>query len=172
MELVTKKRLHLFSGRANEPLAHEIAQEMGVELGEANLVDFANGARGMLDLCMFAEGSRNEQEICVVGDEGKIESLVTESLLRVGRRKDGIHVVTDHTIEMHDVRHIGLHHGSSYLEHVGFLDAIRAGKSAEVTLLDGLWSVAVGVAAHRSIETGLPVDIGDLDGMTGVEFQP
>ena len=32
MELVTKKRLHLFSGRANEPLAHEIAHEMGVEL--------------------------------------------------------------------------------------------------------------------------------------------
>ena len=43
MELVTKKRLHLFTGRTNEPLAAEIAAEMGVELGEANLVDFANG---------------------------------------------------------------------------------------------------------------------------------
>lgn len=36
------------------------------------VVDYANGARGMLDLCMFAEGSRNEQEICVVGDRGKV----------------------------------------------------------------------------------------------------
>jgi hypothetical protein len=35
-------------------------------------VDYENGARGMLDLCMFAEGSRNEQEICVVGDRGKV----------------------------------------------------------------------------------------------------
>jgi predicted dehydrogenase len=134
------------------------------------IVDFDNGSRGMLDLCMFAEGSRNEQEICVVGDEGKIESLVTESLLRVGRREDGMHVVTDHTIEMEGVRHIGLHHGASYLEHVDFQNAIRAGKSADVTLLDGLWSAAVGVAAHRSIESGAAVDIADLDGMAGVEF--
>lgn len=36
------------------------------------VVDYENGARGMLDLCMFAEGSRNEQEICVVGDKGKV----------------------------------------------------------------------------------------------------
>jgi len=43
MELVTKKRLHLFTGRTNEPLAAEIAESIGVELGEANLVDFANG---------------------------------------------------------------------------------------------------------------------------------
>ncbi len=36
------------------------------------IVEYENGARGMLDLCMFAEGSRNEQEICVVGDRGKV----------------------------------------------------------------------------------------------------
>ena len=35
-------------------------------------VEFANGTRGMLDLCMFAEGSKNEQEISVVGDIGKV----------------------------------------------------------------------------------------------------
>jgi hypothetical protein len=36
------------------------------------IVEYENGCRGMLDLCMFAEGSRNEQEICVVGDSGKV----------------------------------------------------------------------------------------------------
>ena len=36
------------------------------------IVEFDNGSRGMLDLCMFAEGSKNEQEICVVGDTGKV----------------------------------------------------------------------------------------------------
>ncbi len=36
------------------------------------VVDYENGVRGMLDLCMFAEGSRNEQEICVVGTRGKV----------------------------------------------------------------------------------------------------
>ncbi len=43
MELVTKKRLHLLSGRSNLPLATEIADHLGVELGHANLVEFANG---------------------------------------------------------------------------------------------------------------------------------
>ena len=43
MELVTKKRLHLLSGRANIPLATEIANCLGVELGHPNLVEFANG---------------------------------------------------------------------------------------------------------------------------------
>ncbi len=43
MELVTKKRLHLLSGRAHLPLAEEIADLLGEELGEANLAEFANG---------------------------------------------------------------------------------------------------------------------------------
>jgi ribose-phosphate pyrophosphokinase len=43
MERVTKKRLALYSGRTHLDLAHEIAQCLDVELGEPNLVDFANG---------------------------------------------------------------------------------------------------------------------------------
>jgi predicted dehydrogenase len=65
-------------------------------------------------------------------------------------------------------RHVGLHHGSSYLEHVDFARAIREGRPPSVTLLDGLWSVAVGVAAHRSIETGAPVHLADLEELAGL----
>ena len=43
MELVTKKRLHLLAGRSNLPLATEIAECLGVELGHPNLSEFANG---------------------------------------------------------------------------------------------------------------------------------
>lgn len=39
------------------------------------MVEYDNGSRAMLDLCMFAEGSANEQEISVVGDYGKVPSL-------------------------------------------------------------------------------------------------
>jgi predicted dehydrogenase len=65
---------------------------------------------------------------------------------------------------VHDdaVAHIGLHHGSSYLEHLHFLSAVRDGAPVEVTLEDGLWSVAMGVAAHRSIELGRPVDLAEV----------
>ena len=126
------------------------------------IVEFANGVRGMLDLCMFAEASVNEQEIAVTGDEGKVEALVTESVLRVGRRSDGLHVVDERPIVADGVRHVGLHHGASYLEHVDFIESVRAGRPAAVTLEDGLWSVAMGAAAHRSIERGGPVLISEV----------
>ncbi len=43
MELVTKKRMHLLSGRANPELAADIATQLGVELDDPGLVNFANG---------------------------------------------------------------------------------------------------------------------------------
>ena len=43
MERVTKKRLALYSGRTHQALAQEIADCLDVELGDPNLVDFANG---------------------------------------------------------------------------------------------------------------------------------
>ncbi len=43
MERVTTKRMALYSGRTHLALAEEIADHLGVELGDANLVEFANG---------------------------------------------------------------------------------------------------------------------------------
>jgi myo-inositol 2-dehydrogenase/D-chiro-inositol 1-dehydrogenase len=137
------------------------------------IVEFDNGARGMLDLCMFAEASKNEREISVVGDAGKLEALDTESLIRIGRRTEdivsGINVVTEQEVKATDVKHIGLHHGASYLEHVDFVDAIRAGRIEAITLRDGLISAAIGFAAHRSIDTGLPVRLDELEELRGLE---
>jgi len=42
VETVTKKRLQLFSGRANLALAEEVANHLGVPLGDPDLVDFPN----------------------------------------------------------------------------------------------------------------------------------
>lgn len=128
------------------------------------VVDYEGGARGLLDLCMFAEGSDNEQEISVVGDEGKIEAFVPEGTVRIGKRQEGRRGVKH--IEVHDTRikYEGLHHGSSYLEHLDFLAAVRSeGKRPPAVGLDeGLLSVAVGVAAHRSIDKGRPVFLHEV----------
>ena len=56
MELVTKKRLHLISGRSNLPLAQEIADHLGVQLDEPNLAEFANGEIH----CRFSESVRGD----------------------------------------------------------------------------------------------------------------
>ena len=140
------------------------------------IVEFANGSRGMLDLCMFAEASKNEREIVVVGDRGKLEALDTESIVRIGKRTDdilsGVNVVTEEHVTDESIKHQGLHHGASYLEHVDFAETIRAGRSADVTLLDGLWAAAIGFAAHRSIDTGLPVRLDELPELDGLAFAP
>ncbi len=43
MELIPRRRLELVSGRSHPTLARDIASHLGVELGEANLREFANG---------------------------------------------------------------------------------------------------------------------------------
>jgi predicted dehydrogenase len=125
------------------------------------VIDYANGTRGCLDLCMFAEATRNEQELVAVGDRGKIEAFVPEGLVRVGERKS-------REIEEFDasrderVAYTGFHHGASYLELAAFTDAIRTGAAPEVGPEQGLWSVAVGLAAQRSINECRPVELRDV----------
>ena len=130
------------------------------------IVDFASGARASLDLCMFAEATRNEQEISLVGDLGKAEALVTEGVVRLGLRRDGWFQSRDEAVAATDVpaevhKH-GSHHGSSWREHVAMQRAIREHTPAEVTLHDGLMSVAMGEAAHRSIDLGRAVAMSEV----------
>jgi ribose-phosphate pyrophosphokinase len=65
MELVTKKKLHLVSGRANLPLAQEIAAALDVSLGEANTSDFANGEIH----CRFGESVRG-MDVFIIQSHG------------------------------------------------------------------------------------------------------
>ncbi|KAK9148373.1 hypothetical protein Scep_007130 [Stephania cephalantha] len=128
------------------------------------IVEFDNGSRGMLDLCMFAEGSKNEQEISVVGDMGKGEAFIPENVVRLGARVDGRDGVQTLKAEDKRIEYEGLHHGSSYLEHIHFLSAIRDLGSSDlaVSLKDGLVAVAIGVAAQLSIEKGRFVTIQEV----------
>ncbi|MGI9607880.1 MAG: Gfo/Idh/MocA family protein, partial [Acidimicrobiales bacterium] len=127
------------------------------------IVDFDGGARAMLDLCMFAEATLDQEELSVVGDEGKVDARIPTSVVHVGRRDEhSIGRVETHKIDNPEIRHEGLHHGSSYLEHVEFARSIRTGTPAAVTLEDGLWSVAMGDAAHRSIADNRPVRLDEF----------
>ncbi|WP_333667148.1 Gfo/Idh/MocA family protein [Parvibaculum sp.] len=120
------------------------------------VVDFANGVRAMHDLCMFAEGSRNQEEMSAVGDSGKIECLIPEGNVVIGKRKPKS-VETVHVPVQAEVLKAGFHHGASYYQHLAFQCAIREGTAPQVSAEDGLRAVAIGLAAHRSIEEGRPV---------------
>lgn len=128
------------------------------------IIDYESGARAMLDLCMFAEGSRHEQQLVITGSTGKIETTVPGDELYLSHRADNgyqtIPVPTDPR-----VKEQGFHHGASYLEHLGFIDSITHNKPASVTVQDGLLSMAVGIAAQQSIETGQAINMNELPGL-------
>jgi len=126
------------------------------------IVEYDSGLRASLDLCMFAEGSHDQEHLSVVGDEGKAEAFLPSKELRVGRRDAGRAGVRSEIVTDPRVRWEGFHHGSSYLEHLDLLAACRAGSAPAVGLEDGLWSVAVGVAAQRSIAEGRAVLLDEV----------
>ena len=121
------------------------------------VVDFENGVRANLDLCMFAENSYFQEEICGIGDKGKIETFVpsdssgkNSSELSIGLRgEDKIHSET--VVVDKDILNAGSHHGSTFYEHKKFIKAIQKNSEAEVSLDDGLKAVAIGQAAELSI---------------------
>jgi len=127
------------------------------------IVEYPNNVRAMLDLCMFAEATRNQEELSVVGDAGKVEALIPQNTLRIGHRGEHfINDVIEEPISNDNIKVPGLHHGSSYLEHVDFADAIRNNTAPKVDVIDGLWSVAIGEAAHRSIAEHRPTSLAEI----------
>jgi predicted dehydrogenase len=127
------------------------------------IVDYANGVRAMLDLSMFAEGGRHEQEIVAVGSTGKIEAEIPgDGRIHVGDR--ATRSVREVAVGIDpSVGHVGFHFGASYVECERFVDAVVRGMPPEVTVRDGLWSVVIGAAAHRSIEERRIVSIDEWD---------
>ncbi|MDB0003764.1 Gfo/Idh/MocA family oxidoreductase [Alphaproteobacteria bacterium] len=121
------------------------------------IVDFKNGVRGLLDLCMFAENSKYQEEIVAVGDMGKIETFVPSSAsgrnsseVKIGLRNDD-KIISNEVEVDNKILAAGHHHGSTYFEHLAFIRAIQQNTKPEVSLRDGLISVAVGEAAEKSI---------------------
>ncbi|MGH9263679.1 MAG: ribose-phosphate diphosphokinase [Acidimicrobiales bacterium] len=83
MELVTKKRLELFTGRSNPSLAADIATALGVQLGETNLSQFANGEM----YCRFGESIRGADVFIVQSHSSPVNEAIMEQLIMVDAAK-------------------------------------------------------------------------------------
>ena len=122
------------------------------------VVDFANGVRAMLDLCMFAEASRDQEEIAATGDRGKVECGVPSSRLVIGRREP-LELSSEIVPVDQSLLAAGHHHGSTFYQHLAFAACIEHGTPPEVSLEDGRMAVVMGAAAERSIREHRPVDL-------------
>ena len=87
---------------------------------------------------------------------------LADATVRIGLRAEGRPGVRTEVVHDDRVAYEGFHHGSSYLEHLDLIDAVRTGTAPAVSLTDGLLSVAMGVAAHRSIERGSAVSVDEV----------
>lgn len=135
------------------------------------IVDFENGCRGMLDLCMFAEGSKWQEVISVTGPRARVDACVPgpSRFSRDGKEQHAQIVISERARKEERVEQVvvdetilqaGDHHGSSFYQHERFLRLVRGEISVpEVTLDDGLWSVRVGEAAEMSARIGQAVDL-------------
>ena len=83
MELVPTKRLELYSGRTNRPLAVDIAKHLGVELGEANLHEFPNGEIH----CRFGESVRGTDAFVVQTHGGPVNDSIMEQCIMIDAAK-------------------------------------------------------------------------------------
>jgi predicted dehydrogenase len=135
-------------------------------------IDFANGSKAMLELCMFAEGSRYQEEISAVGHLGKIETRIPGPG-RFWPPELGDPPIAEVVVSPRNPRgprliqvpvdpvllEAGDHNGSTFYQHQYFAEVCRGMRSApEVTLNDGMIAVLMGQAAQYSARTGLPVN--------------
>ncbi len=126
------------------------------------IVDFANGVRASLDLCMFAEGSHFQEEIAATGDSAKIEALIPgparfwpggderESEIVFSPRSPKGPVRRPVHVDEHVLK-AGDHHGSTYYQHLGFRQAMVGNGPIDVSLDAGIAAVRIGLAAERSV---------------------
>jgi predicted dehydrogenase len=129
------------------------------------IVDFESGARAMLDLCMFAEGAEEQEQLVAIGDAAKLEvgipsGVVTHSPrvpLEAEKRVARERVAVDEAVLA-----AGHHHGATYFQLLGFLDAVAGRAPVQVTAQDGLMAVAMGVAAETSAREGRAVLLSEI----------
>ncbi|MBV8464090.1 MAG: ribose-phosphate pyrophosphokinase-like domain-containing protein, partial [Acidimicrobiales bacterium] len=79
VETVTKKRLQLFSGRTNLPLAREVADHLGAVLGDPELVDFPNSEVR----CRFGESIRGADVFIMQSHTRPTQHSIWEQLLMI-----------------------------------------------------------------------------------------
>ena len=136
------------------------------------IVDFAGGARAMLELCMFAEGAEYQEEITAIGPKAKIEAKVpgpgrfwpaalgdapVPQIVISSRAPKGpftAEIPVDPTLLA-----AGYHNGSTFYQHQRFNAVVRGDGQVEVTAIDGMKAVAMGLAAQESARTGKAVTL-------------
>jgi predicted dehydrogenase len=130
-------------------------------------VDYENNVRGSFNLSMFVPMFYEEITLC--GDAGYLKAYEKEDFLGIPQPLSYLEVIRGETEPSRFsypsypayIQESG-HSGATYFEHVNFIDNIEGKQTNTATVEEGFWSVAVGIAAEKSIKTGQIVNMSDL----------
>ena len=129
------------------------------------VVEFESGLRAMLDLCMFAEGAEEQEQLVAIGDAAKLEVGIPSGILTYSPRVPlgaPKRVAREHVAVEASALAAGHHHGATFHQLRGFLDAAAGRAPVGVTARDGLMAVAMGIAAETSAREGRAVPLSEI----------
>ncbi len=120
------------------------------------MVEYANGLRACLGLCMFCHKSP-DLEMDILGDKGRLESFLEAGRIDLWRYEGDDEKIDCRPPE--DIEKLS-HKGGVYYEHLEFADCVRTGRRPATGLREGRMSTLIGLAAEESARSGsVPVDI-------------
>ncbi|MDX1521902.1 MAG: Gfo/Idh/MocA family oxidoreductase [Anaerolineae bacterium] len=131
------------------------------------IVRYENGIQASFNLCMFSPAYYEELILC--GDEGRLKAFENEDFLPETGPKTRLEIlcgerrpsrISTPTYPTH-IDQSG-HNGSTFYEHVNFINNIDGLETNTAKAIEGFWSVVIGVAAEKSVQTGQLVNIADL----------
>ncbi len=133
----------------------------------STIITYENGVRAQFNLCMFAPMFYEELIVC--GEQGHLKAwenqdfllgapLETSLDIRCGANRPSRNSSPHYPSLIEESGH----HGSTYFEHVYFVDNIKGIARNTATAKEGFWSVVVGLAAEESWRTQQVVKVEEL----------
>ncbi len=140
------------------------------------IVNFENGIRANLELCMFADGSKDQNYLSVIGNEGKIEAFIPSNKIIISERPNkGLYKINNVPPDFEsrkineyfleddtEISKLGYHYGATYWEHYNYLQSLKFKKKANIDYKQGLIAVIIGIAAELSVIENRLVFLNEL----------
>ncbi len=144
--------------------SHDNRKADGLDQAQVT-IQYRNGVIGGFSLCMFSPGTREELIVC--GDAGRLHASESALLGSANENRLELWQGENGASDVRSPKYPGYieqagHHGSTFFEHLSFIEQLSGGSPAGPTLADGFWSVVAGAAAQLSIERGEAVDVAEV----------
>ncbi len=121
------------------------------------IVEYENGIRANLALCMFLKGAETV-EIGIIGDEGKLEGNLNPAQLTFCSFADNTY--SEVNVKTDPVAKKLSHCGGVYFQHLDFIKSIRGNIRPMNNIDVAKWSTLIGLAAEESARNGgKPVEL-------------